>query len=145
MSACADGDEKTSRDGLDAEALETMSDTTHETESAVATYIPDDCQVIDDSDCTADCEPVISSSDSVNTPCVVDGVFFGCVPERGSLFWSQSNIVTTDFGKCDVLKDDPKQELYCFEGREALYWYYKNIDLFCQGQCAALPGACGQD
>lgn len=144
MTACSDGGEYTSHNGTDAETSETISDTTHETDIGAETYLPDNCRVVGDSGCTDGCEPVITTSQSFSTPCILDGVFFGCVPERGSLFWSQSNIVTTDFGKCDVLKDDPAQELYCFEGREALYWYYKNIDLFCQGQCPALPGACGQ-
>jgi len=100
--------------------------------------VVDNCETLVGSQCTRGCEPIFTSSESFNEPCAHDGVFFGCVPAADSEFWDRESS-TTEFGVCDVEKGDTLGYLYCFEGRAALYWYYKNIELWCRGSCEWNP------
>jgi len=100
---------------------------------------PDNCEVIDGASCEADCMAVYSSNRTIQ--CAIDGVFFGCVPALDTGFWDGDDLVTGQFAVCDVLRDDPKQYRYCFEGTFGLYWYYKNVKQWCEGECERSPYA----
>lgn len=99
----------------------------------------DDCHVIGDEACSENCVPVISSSTGFNQPCTKDGVFFGCVPEPGSDFWETSDVQIDQDGVCDLLVGEEPAYFYCFEGRFNVYWYYKHLSRFCQGECSVEP------
>ena len=119
-------------DGVDGSGDETDAGPTRNA-------VTDNCEVVGDSACEADCMPIFSSSAALdNHPCIADGVFFGCVPRSDSDFWKHppDEPVPTQWGHCDTLRDDPKQIVYCFEGDFALYWVYRHIALFCDGGCA---------
>ena len=93
----------------------------------------DDCQVVDIDTCSRGCVPVLSSSESFNQPCAIDGVFFGCVPGHDSSFWDSGDIESAQQGVCDLVRGENPGYIYCFEGRFNLYWYYRNIAMFCSG------------
>lgn len=114
---------------------------TDETSDVPVEFV-DSCEVVNDSQCSLDCMAVYSSSEQIDTPCTVDGVFFGCVPAIRTGFWNRrGESEPLHWGRCDVLKSDSKQRLYCFEGQYALYWYFKNRNLWCEGGCNASPDA----
>ena len=99
----------------------------------------DDCQVVGLEECSPGCVPVLSSSESFNQPCAIDGAFFGCVPDHESSFWDGTDIESAQDGVCDLVRGEDPAYFYCFEGRFNLYWYYRNIARFCAGECDVEP------
>lgn len=92
----------------------------------------DDCHVVAPEECAAECQPVYSGS-TVFGPeiCDLEGVFFGCVPSASSAFWDMEG-ENGEEASCDMLRNgDP--HFYCFEGKYALYWYWKHVEMFCRG------------
>lgn len=79
-------------------------------------------------DCPSGCAPVITSSRYSNRACTKDGVFLGCVPNRGSSYWPA--VHTDDAGVCDRPVFDP-QYYYCLEGRENVAFYNSLESFWC--------------
>ena len=130
---------------VESEASDVLSDTVSQTDSVpgsdIEVRIVDNCEVIDGDHCEEDCMPLYSTN-RAQTYCAVAGVFFGCVPGLYSGFWPTGDVTETgEYARCDYLKDDPKQHLYCFEETFGLYWFYNHMDLFCEGTCIASPDA----
>lgn len=112
-------------------------------QTTIADRVADDkCVVIDGTHCEDNCMPLYSSN-FAQTYCAVEGVFFGCVPAVSTGFWDTCDeIIIGQYAACDVLIDDPKQYLYCFEAPYGLYWCYKHRDNgWCQGECLVSPDA----
>ena len=129
----------------DGAATDVLPDTESEFDSLpgpdITDRVVDNCVILDGDRCEDDCQPLYSSN-LAQTHCAVAGVFFGCIPGVYSGFWPSGDVTETgEYARCDYLKDDPKQHLYCFEATYGLYWFYNHMDLFCDGTCIASPDA----
>ena len=126
---------------VDVSDTEDQSDSDAQSDGGVR-VVEDNCEVVDGVRCEEDCMPLYSSN-KAQTYCAVAGVFFGCVPGLDTGFWPTGDVLTTgQYAVCDVLRDDPKQYLYCFEETFGLYWYYRHMDEgWCQGECVVSPDA----
>ncbi len=100
----------------------------------------DDCEILGENSCSEGCAGVYSGATSIREPCAVEGAFMGCAPAPDSRFWTERRRSehSAQFAHCDLLRGRAPY-FYCFEGEIALYWFWKNVDLFCNGQCVVEP------